>query len=98
MIIIGSRQWIESHSSDQVNTECDGNQIMKVDEAKSLGLVIDKHLTWSRHIEEKSKKISSAIGALKRIRLFYFHKHNSASVSSPNWATVWLLYFCLGMG
>ena len=43
---------------------------MKVDEAKSLGSVIDKHLTWSRHIEEKSKKISSAIGAFKRIRPF----------------------------
>ena len=84
MIIIVSRQRTESHRSDQVNTECDGNQIMKVDEAKSLCLVIDKHLTWSRHIEEKYKKISSAIGAVKRIILFHFHKRSSASVSSSN--------------
>ena len=57
-MVIGSRQRIHAHcSDDQVHIECDGNQIMKVDEAKSLCLVIDKHLTWSRHIEEKSKKI-----------------------------------------
>ena len=30
--------------------------------------VIDEHLSWSNHIGELSKKISSAIGALKRIR------------------------------
>ena len=67
-MVIGSRQRIQAHCSDQVNIEYDGNQIMKVDEAKSLGLIIDKHLTWSRHIEEKSKKISSVIGARKRPR------------------------------
>ena len=33
-------------------------------------MTIDQHLTWSNHVEEKSKKISSAIGALKRIRPF----------------------------
>ena len=42
----------------------------KVEEAKSLGVFIDEHLSWTKHIEEISKKISSAIGALKRIRPF----------------------------
>ena len=42
----------------------------KVKEAKSLGLLIDEHLPWTKHIEEISKKISSAIGALKRVRPF----------------------------
>ena len=37
---------------------------------KSLGLHIDKNLSWSKHIEEISKNISSGIGALKRIRPF----------------------------
>ncbi len=37
---------------------------------QTLGMTIDQHLTWSRHVEEKSKKISSTIGALKRIRPF----------------------------
>ena len=30
-------------------------------------MTIDQHLIWSKHVEEKSKKIFSAIGALKRI-------------------------------
>ena len=31
---------------------------------------MDKHLSWTKHIEEISKKITSAIGAMKRIRPF----------------------------
>ena len=37
---------------------------------KSLGMHIDRHLSWSEHIHKISKKISSAIGALKRARPF----------------------------
>jgi hypothetical protein len=33
-------------------------------------LQIDEHLTWARHVENISKKIASAIGALKRVRQF----------------------------
>ena len=47
-----------------------GKKSTKLTKLKSLGLIIDKHLSWSRHIDSKSKKISSAIGALKRIRPF----------------------------
>ena len=47
-----------------------GNRSKKVKEAKSLGLFIDEHLSWTKHIEDISKKISSAIGALKRITPF----------------------------
>ena len=46
------------------------NRSKGVNEAKSLGLIIDEHLSWTKHIDEKSKTISSAIGALKRIRPF----------------------------
>ena len=31
-----------------------------------------KNLSWSKHIEDISKKISSGIGALQRIRPFIF--------------------------
>ena len=34
------------------------------------GAVTFEHLSWTKHIDEKSKTISSAIGALKRIRPF----------------------------
>ena len=46
----------------------DGSEINKVETVKSLRVHIDKHLLWSVHIEKITKKIASAIGALKHIR------------------------------
>ena len=37
---------------------------------KSLGVYIDKHLTWHEHIDKLCKKVASAIGALMRVRSF----------------------------
>ena len=42
--------------------------IYRDEHAKSLGLIIDDRLSWSNHIRELCRKISSAISALKRIR------------------------------
>ena len=64
-MVIGSNQRIHTLSNNQIHIEIDGKSIKKVKEAKSLGLLIDEHLSWAKHIEEISKKISSAIGALK---------------------------------
>ena len=44
--------------------------ITRVRKAKSLDLLIDEHLTWKDHVDEVVKKISKAIGALKRVRPF----------------------------
>ena len=63
---IRSNQRIHALSNNQTNIEIDGKSIEKVKlEAKSLGLVIDERLSWTRHIDEMSRKISSAIGALQ---------------------------------
>ena len=69
-MVIESNQRIHTLSNNQIDIEIDGKSIKKVKEAKSLGLLIDEHLSWAKHIEEISKEISSAIGALKRIRPF----------------------------
>ena len=69
-MVIGSNQRLHALSNNQIDIEIGGNSIKKVEEAKSLGLFIDEHLSWTKHIEEISKKISSAIGARKRIRPF----------------------------
>ena len=37
---------------------------------KSLGLYIDQNLSWSKHVNETAKTVSSGIGALKRLRPF----------------------------
>ena len=69
-MIIGSRQRLLVHDNEHIRIEIDVKTIKRVNETKSLGLQIDEHLTWARHVENISKKIASAIGALKRIRQF----------------------------
>ena len=69
-MVIRSNQRLHSFSDKQINIEIDAKLITKVKEAKSLGVIIDEHLSWSNHIDALSKKISSAIGALKRIKTF----------------------------
>ena len=48
----------------------DGVQVNQTTHSKSLGLNIDENLSWKGHIHEISKKVSSSIGALKRVRPF----------------------------
>ena len=35
-----------------------------------MGLTIDDHLSWCKHVDEICKKVSSAIGALERVQPF----------------------------
>ena len=44
------------------------NAIDQVTSAKSLGVYVDQNINWECHIENISKKIACAIGAIKRIR------------------------------
>ena len=68
-------------------------EINRADVVKSLGMHIDRHLSWSEHIHKISKKISSAIGALKRARPFISCKTavqvytalTTAARSGTNW-------------
>ena len=67
-MVIASNQRLNVFSDNQVRIEIDANLITKVKEPKSLGVIIDEHPSWSNHIGDLSKKISSALGTLKRIR------------------------------
>ena len=44
------------------------NAIEQVTSAKSLGVYVDQNINWEYHIGNNSKKITCAIGAIKRIR------------------------------
>ena len=68
-MIIGSRQRLNTQC-DEVDIRIDDEMITRVDHTKSLGLTIDDRLSWSNHVDEICRKVSSAIGALKRIRHF----------------------------
>ena len=70
-MIIGSRQSLNVQY-DEIDIEIDGGVISwRVGHTKSLGgITMGDRLSWSKHIDELSRKVSSAIGALKRIRPF----------------------------
>lgn len=67
-MIIGSRQKLTAHGNEPINIQINNEAIKRVNHSKSLGVTIDSHLTWAEHVREISKKIASAIGALKRVR------------------------------
>ena len=71
-MIIGSRQRPLAESNDEICVSFENQRIERVDHSKSLGLTIDDGLSWSNYISEVCKKVSSAVGALKRIRSFVF--------------------------
>ena len=68
-MVIGSKQRLSVQCGD-VEIKIDDQIIKRVDHIKSLGLTIDPHLSWSKHVEEILNKVSSAIGALKRVPPF----------------------------
>ena len=67
-MVIGSRQKFLAESHNEINIKLEDQVISNVDHAKSLGLIIDNRFFWSNHVNEFCKKITSAIGALRRIR------------------------------
>ena len=66
-MVIGSRQKLLAESHNETNIKLEDQVISNVDHAKSLGLIIDNRLSWSNHVNELCKKVTSAIGALRRI-------------------------------
>ena len=65
-MLIGSRQKLNSLSVLS-GLEINATQLNRVNFIKSLGVLIDKNLTKSNHINAISKRISSGIGFIKRI-------------------------------
>ena len=70
LMIIGSRQRLNTQCYE-VDIRIDDEMIKRVDRTKSLGLTIDDRLSWSNHVDEICRKVSSAIGALKRNTALY---------------------------
>ena len=67
-MVISTRQKFLAENCSEINIQLDGHPVSRVEHTKSLGLNIDDRLSWSNHIKDLCKKISSAIGALRRIR------------------------------
>ena len=52
------------------NLVLDSFPIKQVSTTKSVGVLVDKHLSWNAHIASILKKIASGIGAIKRCSPF----------------------------
>ena len=60
LMIIGSRQRLNTQC-EEINISIDDRTIKRVDHIKSLGLTIDAQLSWSKHVDEISKKSLSKV-------------------------------------
>ena len=70
MIIGKTKRQRLSAQSDDIEIRIDDQIIKRVDKTKSSGLTIDAQLSQGKHVEEFCKKVSLAIGALKRVQPF----------------------------
>ena len=68
LMFIGLRQRLSNTADQSINIHIEGQQINRVCHTKSLGIHIDQHLSWTKHVKEIAKIVSSGIGALKRLR------------------------------
>ena len=66
-VLIGSRYRINSLDV-QPSINIDKQSVKRVKHTKVLGVQIDEHLNWGKHIESIASKISSGIGAIKKLR------------------------------
>ena len=68
-MLIGSRQRLAKLTLEP--NKCIGSDpIKRVRDTKILGVYIDESLTWSNHIDKITKKITTGISAVKRLRDF----------------------------
>ena len=68
VLMIGSRQKLSAQEKTSLDVKLGETKLKQVDHAKSLGVTIDTNLSWAEHITNMTKKISSKLSALKRIR------------------------------
>ena len=65
-MLIGSRQRLNTVTVSPTLAINDF-RVTQVATAKSLGVTIDDNLDWGSHMEKIIKKVSSGIGAIKRV-------------------------------
>ena len=68
-MIAGSRQRISKIENDP-DIGLGNNNIKRVKETKTLGVIIDDQLKWNTHINNVVAKVSRAIGLIRRIKAF----------------------------
>ena len=67
-MVFASRQRLPTFNDHDLSVTVNNEPVRQVKYTKSLGVFLDENLTWRKHVEDIVRKVSSGIGALKRIR------------------------------
>ena len=69
-MFICTRQRLRLQRSEQIQIQIERENISQVEKVKSLDVLTDDKLIWKNHVGEIFKRVSSGIGALKRLEPF----------------------------
>ena len=69
-MLIGSKAMIKKNSDSRLNVFIENKQIKQVSECKTLGVIVDRHLSWKSNSENICKKITAGISAIRRVKPF----------------------------
>ena len=61
-----------THKHQNMNIIIDENIITRVKDCKFLGVIIDENLTWMKHINLLTSKISKNIGVMHKLRYYLY--------------------------
>lgn len=62
------RPWQKRINLDKFDIVLNGQKINRVTNSKFLGVIIDEHLSWDKHIEQIGSKISKNIGIISKLK------------------------------
>ena len=68
-MIVGSRQRISNISTDPI-VKLGDSTIKRVNKSKTLGVIVEEHLSWNDQIQSFVSKSSKGIGMIRRIKKF----------------------------
>lgn len=69
-MLIGTRQRLRLQGNKQIQIQIERKNVSQVEKVKSLDVLTDDKLIWKNLVGEIFKRVSSRIGALKRLRPF----------------------------
>ena len=69
-MLLATHQRLATVKDTDLNFKVGDKDIQQVKEAKLLGVTIDPHLNWDKHISKLCNKISRKLGLLKRLKKF----------------------------
>ena len=61
LMVVSSRPKFLAENCSELNIQLDNQPISRVENAKSLGLIIDDRLSWSNHIKEHAESVISDV-------------------------------------